>query len=69
VDVSGYSLWTCGDSLFYDEVEFKAAWGMMSPAVVMDLPSEVVPLPVVDCFFRAIAHWRIFEDAFGRREI
>jgi len=31
------------------------------PAMVMiDLPLEVVPSPVVSCFFGAMAHWRGF---------
>ena len=47
-----------GDIIFYDGVE--AARGMMFPIITTDLPLEVVPSPVVSCFFGAMASWRGF---------
>ena len=40
------------------------------PAVAKNLPLEVVPSPVIDCFFGAMARWRgFFEDRFCKGEL
>jgi len=41
----------------------------MPPAVGPDLTLEVVPSPVVDCFFGIIDFGRPFDDEFGKGEI
>jgi len=42
------------------ELRLRMLRGMMPLLVVMDLPLEVVPLPVAGYFFRAMTHWRGF---------
>ena len=68
VDVSGCPLRKRGDCILCDGAE--AARGIMSLTMATNLPLEMVPSPVVGCFF-----WghgllvRFFEEGFGREEI
>ena len=42
--------------LFYNKAEVEAArGGVMPPVVAIDLPLEVISLPIVGCSFGAIA--------------
>ena len=57
-----------GGRLFHDRVEGEVFGEMMPPAAAINLSLEVVPLPVVGCFFRAMAFERFLRKGLVREK-
>jgi len=67
VGLSGCPLRKYEDRLFPDGAEVKADCGNDAPEVIIDLPLEVVLLPMVGCFFGIMDFGGFFfKKGFGR---